>query len=223
MMPTRLYFDADAEPGLSLAAPTGWGHSDQAVPRRLNRSRAGSAMVFPTLVYDVAAHLVDTDALHRRYVSPPLNGQTIIAQAVDLVVAARELSANNNLFVAWRVYLVNVSGDPVVGGELVALRRDGTEVNSTTIFSRHDSAVTAPVTAVAGHRLCVEIGVGGLPVATGTHNGQMRWGDGSANDLATSPSSSADDNPWIEFAGAITFVEVGSNAVKNDLDQKQRA
>ena len=210
--PTRFYFDSAGIPTVTpAAAGAEWEHFSQSAVRRLNNPKGSSALATSTTTYDSADHIVDQDALHRQFVSRPLAAQTINAQPIKAQALAAEGNAGNNLFVAVKVYLIDQAGLAVGGGTLLSITRDTVnEVVVTTLTNRAFTATTSSVSASAGDRLCVEIGLGGLPVAAGgvqDHDGSLRFGESAGSDLTEDDSSTSDLNPWLEFRDNLTLLD----------------
>lgn len=207
--PSRHYFDSTAPPFVAPPAPeVGWDHFEQGVTRRLNVVKRNSAFVTQQTTYDTADDLPDKNALHRQYVSGPLEAQSIPAQAVKVQIRAAEDDAKNNLFVTVKIYLITSSGQAVGGGTILAIGRDDVEVD-TVLTNRAVVRTTSAVTASAGDRLCVEIGLGGDPgpAAGGQqdHDGSLRFGEAGGSDLPQDDSSTSDLDPWIEFLVGLQF------------------
>ena len=96
-MATRFYFDSTNAPAVSPSAISAeWEHFSQNKIRRLNIVKAASALTTNAATYDSADHLVNQDALHFQFVSPPLGAQTIAAQALTIVVKILEANTANN-------------------------------------------------------------------------------------------------------------------------------
>ncbi len=216
---SRLYLPSAGTADLSPTAGAEWEHVN-ALRRPMSTAKAGSAFAATTYTPDAADHLVNGDALVCQFVSEPLAAQSIPAQTATLTVLGLEADNNNNLFLTWKLYLVNAAGTPVSGGTLVAIRRDGAEFPLTQA-SRTDGATTTAVTATAGDRLVLEIGLGGTPTAGGGtqgHNGSLRFGDPTGGaDLAQSDGVTADAAPWLDlpsttllFGTPVTAVDAAS-------------
>lgn len=146
----------------------------------------------------------DRDILFRQWVSGPLSVQTIVAQSITLQMRGSELSLTNNLFLTWVVKLMSNDG-LTERGILVAIRRDGTELD-TALVNRGDVATSISITSIDGDRLVFEIGVGGLPLIS--HDSSLRIGDVDAADLPRDDTAIADNNPWIEFQQFLLFAAV---------------
>lgn len=213
-MSTRFYFDSAAAGEVTPdSVSADWGHINQAIVRRLNTVKQLSALAGGLSSYDAADHLVDGNSLLYRGVSASLAAQVIPSQTIKIQILAGEANANNNLFLAWKVFLINSVG--VVGDTIVAFQRDGNEM-LTLPTSRGDSATSTEATANAGDRICIELGGGGLPVAAAGVNGHdcaLRVGD-TGGDLPEGDDTVGDDRPgWLEFANSLGFQGVRSQAV----------
>lgn len=214
-MATRFYFDRTNTPAVSPPTPTAeWEHvlnaiGEPAPVRRLNSPIGSSALNNQSALFDNADDLTNKDACGWQFVSLPLAAQTIAAQTVSLQIQVSEDGAANNLFLTWKIYLIDSSGAAVSGGTLLAIRRDATEM-STTVTNRGDSATTTEVVASSGDRIVVEIGLGGTPTSSGGtdgHNGTFRVGEnGASGDLPIDDTTTTTTyNPWINFANTLQF------------------
>ena len=68
-------------------------------------------------------------------------------------------------------------------------------------------------TCIDGDRILLEIGLGGLPVATSGiqgHNGSIRWGCvASSGDLPVDETQTGTTyRPWVEFSGNLNFAPI---------------
>jgi hypothetical protein len=206
---TRFYFPSSATPAPAVS-PTfsaEWEH--QAGVRRIMRATKGTqALATQGYSPDGADHLVDQDALGIQFITDEiLAAQTIAAQTVTLTVQALEGNAGNNLFLTWKLFVVDGTTG-AIKETLLAIRRDATEL-ATSLTSRTDAATTTSATVEEGDRIVLEVGFGGLPTAAGGvqgHNGSMRWGEDGASDLLANDSQTGTTlNPWLEFANTLTF------------------
>lgn len=195
---TRFYFPstgaADVSPAFDAA------YEDTSIASRLKAVTTKIASAMTTVSFtDVST--ADNDILFRQYVSAPLTAQTIGGQTLRVQLRVVETLTTNNMFLSWGVRLVSNDGG-TVRGTLVAVHRDGTE-SDTTLTNRGDTANISSIDAVAGDRLVFEIGLGGVPVAV--HDCSIRIGDADATDLPEDDTTTADNNPWIEFQQTLTF------------------
>lgn len=143
------------------------------------------------------------DILFRQYISDPIAAQTLTAQAVKLQIRGSETSTNNNLFLSWVLRVLSNDGT-VVRGTMVAINRGATEL-ATSLTNRADSATSTQVVAESGDRLVLEVGTGGDPTAGSDHSGSISIGDDSGTDLPEDETTTAANNPWMEYAGTIVF------------------
>lgn len=205
-MATRLYFSSTQVPTLSPAFSAEWEHQSQAIRRSMTPIKGNSPVASLTTTVDAADHLVNQDNLFVQLQSEPLHAQSIAAQQVKLQCRVAEANAGNNLFMTWKLYLIDSEGAVVSGGEMLAIRRDALEVG-TALANRGDSANIAAVTASAGDRIVLELGLGGLPVATTgvqDHDGIISAGE-SGNDAPENDTDTTLVAPWLEFANDLTF------------------
>lgn len=217
-MATRFYLDGDNAPAVTPPAPAAeWEHSGQEVIGALNSPSSGLASQFNvSSAYDGADDIVDKDAIVLACVSNALAAQTIASQVVSIQIQGKQTNLTNNMFLAWKIYLIDATGAAVAGGTILALRRDGTEL-TTTITNRGDSATSTEVTASSGDRIVVEVGFGGLPTATAgidRHSGTAQIGEaGASGDLPVDDTTTdLAYNPWINFANTIMFQYTGTAA-----------
>lgn len=205
-MPSRFYLPASGAAEVSPTFSAEWEHQ-QGVRRAMSPTKGSTALASQAYTPDAADDLVNADALHVQFVSAPLSAQTISAQTVALTVQGLMAHANNAQFLTWKLFIWTAAG--AVGSTLLAIRRDATAY-TTSIIARTDSATTTSVTVGAGDRLVLEVGTGGTPTATGGvqgHNATLRWGETGATDSpANDTSTSATENPWLEFANVLSFV-----------------
>lgn len=208
-MATRFYFDSTAVALWSPSPGAEWEHTSQLVRRRLNTVKAGSAMTTLATTVDGADHIADQDNLFLQAICPvPLGSQTIGSQTIKLQVRCFESNAGNNLFVTLKLYLIDRTGAAVGSGTMLAITRDNVEITTSTLTNRQFTTTSSSVTCPANSFLVVELGMGGLPTATGGvqgHDGSMRIGDAAGSDLSEDDTSTTDNNPWLEFANTLTF------------------
>lgn len=211
-MATRFYLPSSGAVNVSpVISGSDWSHIN--VTRRpLNSINGGS--VISTLNYapDVADHLVSGISHLIQFVSDILPPQVIISQIIKLQLRALEANANNNLVINWKLYSVSEDGGTVLGN-LVSLRADGLEAG-TVLTNRGDSVSSVLFTATTNFRLVLEIGLGGLPIATSGvqgHNGSLSFGENGISDLPEDDVATGALNPWLQFSQNIQFKTGGSN------------
>lgn len=208
-MAQKWYLRSSGTPDISPTVTADWEHIE-ASPLRLTTSPTGGSTSLSSKAYspDAADHLVNADAHVIQYISAEtLAAQTISAQTVSLAVQCLESNAGNNVFLTWKIYIVNAAGTSVLG-TLLAIRRDATEM-ATTRTNRTDSATTTEVTTSEAGRLVIELGCGGTPTGAGGvqgHNCTLFHGDNSATDLpADDADTTTTKRPWVQFTNDLTF------------------
>ena len=204
-MPTRFYFSSSSSTEISPAVATTWEHTGDLVRRRCGVIKDNSASASAAFTDEGAHGLTSSDTVLLQYISDPIEAQTLDAQIVDIQFRGSETAAGNNISLTWLIKVVSNNGTSVTGTAL-AIRRDASEF-ATSLTNRSDSATTTAVTANAGDRIVFELGHGGSTALGGGHNGTISLGSDSATDLAVDDTTTTADNPWIEFANAITFAQ----------------
>ena len=200
-MATRIYFPSTGTAAISPAYDSGWEVTSIAACLPAYIEKKNTTMT--TVLYD-DVDSTNQDILFRQWVSDPLAAQTITAQTVKLQIGASETVGGNNLFVAWTVRVVS-DGGTVRGTCIGSPRRDATELAVATLTNRGDLLTSTAVVAQEGDRLVIEIGVGGDPSLSNPHDSSLRIGDNDATDLPEDDTTTADNNPWIEFANNLLF------------------
>lgn len=202
---------ADVSPTPSGAS---WGHIN-AVSRPLIIDAYGGTLP-ANIAYspDGGADATNKNALFAQFVSQILPPQTYLAATIWGIGAyCSEVSANNNLFLTWTVYVVDVPGTSVLG-TICSLQRDGTEVNQAgadTGRSDFNQPATDQVISVP-HRIVLEIGLGGTPNAGNTHNGTIRFGE--TTELAQNLST-VSSRPWLQTFGSDIKLFARANQLVN--------
>jgi len=213
----RFYFPLDTAGAVSPTPDAGWDEkSDPVVTRALVRATPGSSTLTTVDLNNCPGgdHIADYDSLHRIYVSAPLAAQTILSTTtIKGQFQALESNAGNNLSLAVKVYIANGTTG-ALESSLLALTRLGSEaytsIRNLTLPATALNGSGGNVTVTDGQRLVLEIGVGGLPVATtGTqnHRASLRWGETAASgDLPINESEVGTGyRPWVEFSNDITL------------------
>src|SRR5262249_45496583 len=135
------------------------------------------------ITYDSADHNVDMNAFAFQHVSDALAAQTLSGN-VTAQLLLRELTANDNLKLTIKAYVVNNDGSSVVG-TLLAITRDADEINASTATNQtFASTALSSYSCASGDRLVVEVGVGGTPSGGGgtqTHNPLIGLGCNAAS------------------------------------------
>ncbi len=205
-MPTRLYLPSGgAAPVSPTISATDWNAHINVQRAPLNFVNGGSAMQTLTFTPDASDHLTAGSTHLVQFVSDALPPQVIAAQTIKLQCRASEAHANNNLFLAWKLYAVALDGASVLG-TLVALRSDNTEA-ATALTNRGDSATSTAFSATVPFRLVLEVGFTGTPTATSGvqgHNGALSFGE-NGTDLPEDDAATGALSPWLQFAQNLNF------------------
>lgn len=197
---TRFYLPSAGAAAVSPGFDAGWEDTSIATRLKTVTTKIASAL---TTVNFTDVDTTDRDILFRQYVGDPLVAQTINAQNVRLQMRASETLATNDMFLTWVLKIVSNDGT-TVRGVLVAIRRDGTELD-TVLTNRGDLATIASLAILDGDRPVVELGTGGLPLTV--HSSSLRIGDADAADLPEDDTTTADNNPWLEFQQVLVFMD----------------
>jgi len=203
MAATRLYFPlTEAAPVAPPSPGAEWGHNN-GVTRKLLTTPDASALTTTAYTPDGADHGVNTDALHRQYVSDAIPAQTVQGN-VKLQLQALEAHANNNQFVSLVVKVISNDG-VTVRGTALAITRDALETTTSLVNRQFADAALGAVVAQANDRILVELGLGGTPGGGGGaqgHNGSIRWGcDASSGDLPEDDTQTGTTyRGWVEFS-----------------------
>ena len=181
-------------------------------------TQAPDATALSTSAYspDAADHIFDYDAVHRQYVSDGLAAQTLTGN-VKAQLQCLEAHASNNLQLAIKVLVISNDGTTALS-TLLAIARGGTEPTTALTNRTYPSVAMGSYACADGDRLCVEIGLGGLPTSgsgTNSHNGSIRWGGSAAGgDLPIDDTDTGTTlRPWIEFANTFTFQPLTSRGI----------
>ena len=212
-MATRFYLPSTGVAAVSPAVASTWEITDVSFIRiKCVTTRISSALTEVNLTED-SPSAANQDWCFIQYVSDPLAAQTLnpepIVNDVKFQMRGMETAANNNMFFSWIVRVVSNDGG-TVRGTFVAHRRDGTELAVSTTdplvyTNRGDVASSSTLTVEDGDRIVIEIGTGGTPVLPGAHASGIVYGDDSGTDLPENNTSTATNNPWVQFTDNIVF------------------
>ena len=227
-MATRLYFsESEAAPVTPPAAGAEWEHN-AGETRKLLTAPDSSTLTTTAYAPDAVDHIADEDALYRQYVSDALEAQTLTGN-VKAQLQCLEAHINNNLFLTMKILVISNDGTTVRDTLLAITRDTTTEIQVSPARNKNfPSTSLGSYACAAGDRLCVEIGVGGLPVAvagTQGHNASLRFGcDASSGDLPEDDGESGTTyRPWIEFDATFAFVtEGGVLSIGGGMKRKKR-
>lgn len=215
-MVTRFYFPSSGSAAITPAGTTTWEDTSINAALPLVLTKTSTAM---TTVTFADADLTNKDILFRQYVSE----RPVISWPAGnwkMQMRGTQDDVDNNMFLAVGVW----ADDGVANAGGFGATRDttnelvvGTLTNRTLTgaIAAFNSA-TSPITGKA--YLVVSIGTGGDPAAAGAtgHDSTLRIGDAAASDLAEDDSSTADNNPWIEFDFEFAWGQYPPNSGDND-------
>ncbi|HYE78031.1 MAG TPA: hypothetical protein VEI97_08600 [bacterium] len=214
-MPTRFYFPSSGSPPITPGFGTGWNRTTGAVQRPTSTTKAGTSMAEGIAMTSTATS--PEFHLAAQFVSPALAAQTI-SGTIKGQFKCRENNASFNGTLAIGIRVVTSSGTHrahlLNGAAATPIASDATTTppefaTSATNRRVQNSAESfaPPITSFAcnaGDYLVIEVGCRDVDTGT-TRSGWVTFGDNSATDLAENETSTAADNPWIEFSGTITF------------------
>lgn len=132
--------------------------------------------------------------------------QSIASATADIVVRGAEAAASNNLYLAFNVRVISGDGSTVRGTLAHKGTNTGGSEYGTATRTRIWAAVPlSTVNALAGDRICIEIGFHGESPIAGA-SGTLRFGDPTAGtDHALTTNLPNDDVPWFEISQTLTF------------------
>lgn len=197
-MSTTFWLPSDTTAAVSpTPSAVDWNGHVNTVSRVLNLVRGLSAVT--TLAYnpDAGDDLVDANSMVAQFVSPILPPQTIAAQRVLYSVKLFEANAANNLFSTWKLYAVNTAGTSVLA-TLVGINRGIVEAG-TSIAGRIIEVTSTEAVLAVNFRLVLEVGLGGLPVAGGNHNGSISFGEDGASGVVHNLAGAVATSPTLQF------------------------
>jgi hypothetical protein len=199
-MATRFNFGTDAAP-ITPSYGASWDNTTGAVRHAAIRG-AGSTGATSLSNNTNGGAGADEDHLVVQYISETIEAQTIPAQNIEAVFRCQETNVASNQFLTLVIRVVSNDGS-VVRGNILSITRDNTEMAADNTRTRHFTATTTEVTSLNGDRIIIEVGTGGNPAATGSHdvNIQVRT---NSTDLATTENATTAGNPWLEFPTTIT-------------------
>lgn len=204
-MATRLYFASTTAGEVTPVANGAWGFTSEALVRKLvNGGKSNTALAIGA---QIGPWTAGQSALDRRYVSAPLEAQTING-TVAMQLMTREYATADNTTSRLEVYVVSRDGQ-TVRGTLLAINQYGpaTEyVNNVTHRNKTyaDGDAIGAVVAQKGDRIVVC--VGHTDAAGSTPEGSCKFGDPTGTaDLPVNETQTTDGVGWIEFSGNLVF------------------
>lgn len=199
-MATRFYLPSTGASAVSPTFDPVWDVDGQAGARRAAvRTRISSAMASVTIVDEFASGT--QRYLMRQYVTEGLPAQTISGTFKGQIRVSADDPAWNRVSLSVRA--VSNDGSTFAGSDIVALNEFYANANfSASLTNRRiaDGDGLSNVIAInEGDRLVIEVGVR-TSAASFESIVNANFGDDSSTDLAEDESTTAADNPWIEFS-----------------------
>jgi hypothetical protein len=220
---TRFYLPSSGTPDISPAFnTTSWPTVSEADRIDAVTTRISSTMTSKAGVGNAAT----TRQLLRQYISAGLAAQTIsgtikgqvriasnvtnvgvCALAVRIAKCSSDGSGVTEILAATQSAVAEIEIPPASNGTTLTNRRLETSPNNTF------SLALTSTTVSAGDRLIIELGYKDNTTNTGRY-GLLSFGDDSATDLPEDETTTAANNPWVEFSGDISFETGGSQALE---------
>ena len=205
-MATRFYYDPIAVPTISPTFDAAvWDQTSAAVRRCLTTVAPLNNAVEATFADLETSATNNFDVLLVQAISPPLAAQTI-AGAISGQLRASETNALAQDFGHINIRAFDPTGTTSRGTLLDLV--NATEHVLTTL-TNHKSPISTVPTSTAildGDILVVEIGWRSVDTAVTSWGSTISLGNGAAADLAVDESTTAANNPWIEFADNLKFM-----------------
>jgi hypothetical protein len=215
-MATRIYLPSTGTPPISPAASATWNAFVGSRRRRAVLTRIGSAMSTGWTALDDSASTLNF-ALGQ-WISDPLAVQTITGTFKAYMRCSETGTAGD--FKSQIIIRVLSLDGTTVRGTLYGGDTGNTLTSewATTLTNRSFPRVAlSPVTVTnvttqANDRLCIEMGVRILNTAHPTNvTAEIIAGDDSATDLPEDETTTAANNPWIEFSHNFAFSSLVSS------------
>lgn len=201
-MATRLYLPSTGAAAVSPAFGA-WDATSEADRLKMVTTRISSAMAIKSITESLTA--IDGKSLWRQYVSDPIPAQTITGTIKGQLRTSEENALLNHDRVTIIVKVVSNDG-ATLRGTLLTLGFYGATNEYTLETTRTnrkiaDGDALSSVVAQANDRIVIEIGTqpSTIPLATDELVNAV-FGDDSGTDLAEDESTTAANNPWIEFS-----------------------
>jgi hypothetical protein len=213
-MPTRVYLRSE---GSAVVTPSDWEFPNQINPLTLPatlKQNTGSAMTTKT---EATGTTSPTFRAMFRFVIGPLKAQSI-SGTVKAQIRGAESNAGANANPAISIKIIKPDGTDraiLCGANPTPIAADANGVGNefvTTLTNAKflTSAEATPISlttqsATLGDFLVIEIGF--RSATTTTRNIDLSYGNNSATDLPEDTSTTAANNPWVEFSGTIDFAQ----------------
>lgn len=216
-MATRHYLQSSGSPDISPTVDAGWERtSPNFVRRKSSTTKASTAMA--SVSHTDSNQGANEDVVLFQFISDEVYEPVTFSGTVRLQIRAQETDSNNNMFTDFGVRAVSADGTTDLG-TILAITRDGTEINPASLQSRSHST-TPSGTIASAFRLLMEVGAGGDPGgASPTHSFTLRVGDTAGSDLANDDTSTTDNNPYIEFSQTLTIYTAPTGRVQRLMTQ----
>lgn len=220
-MATRFYYEGVAAgvPTLTPAFDAAWGVTGQAVRRFLSLAADSGNSARETFAVAETTATNPVNVLAFQFISAPLAAQTISAQTLKGVIRVAEANLDADYDAQMVVRVVSNDGTSVVG-TLMGAHSNALASEFNTVFQDRkfplneiNPFTVTSVTASAGDRLVVEIGVRSYNTHTTSRNATFLIGTGAplttdAADVNTGGNDS--DRPWMEFSGTVSMLTESS-------------
>jgi hypothetical protein len=212
-MATRIYFPSTGTPSISPTADALWTVTTNADYRTAVTTRISSSMTDKAGAGDAATGF----QLLRQYLIGPLAAQTITGAIKGQVRGMASVAGVGNLAVS--VGKCNGSGTgvtqilaPTAADQAGSIQftADPTKTNRRFEHTTDDFSLELASTGVSsGDYLIIGVGYDDLSGNAGRFV-TLVFGDDSGTDLAEDESTTAANNPWIEFSADLTFAGGGT-------------
>lgn len=210
-MATRLYYSSSAIAAISPAIDGSWEQSTSMIRRILQASPAGSAMASTAIATTLNSPAGAVDVAMGQFVSPPLQGSGTISSGIKGQIRALEAATAADARAQVVIRVLSEDGTTIRGtlyGPDVAVL--SSEFDAVTLtnrkFPRGGTVTPTPVSYQDRDRIVVEVGWRKGENATTSRTGTLRFGDAiGGTDLPQDETTTADNNPWIEFGDALGF------------------
>lgn len=205
-MATRLYMFSSGTAVVTVTARSDWERSIAAATSRPLSASKGAPAAQP--LTDVAALFGSTstsDTLWMSFVSQTLDvDQSITGGTFSMVIRGLEGGNTEDAHLAYTLRVMNQAGD-TERGLIASSFATGTEFTTSAETRIFNAVATSTVNALAGDRLCLEVGIHGVTPANSA-NITLRFGapTGTA-DFALTEGLTTDLVPWMELSQTLTF------------------
>ncbi len=209
---TRLYFSSTTTVPITPAALGTWDDTASATHQLLTKNLSGSAG--SSLVVTTGSGGVERFVLAGKYIAGPLIAQNIAGTIKGQLICAQG-GASGNATLAVAVHIVKPDGtlratltDRVASNDIASVPPEFSGFASPTNRQMLDSNENPSIPLTAqnaseGDYLLVEIGI--REEATSINGITIIIGDSNVDDLPEDNTTTANNNPWIEFSEVIAF------------------